>query len=258
MAIVLRSARRRSQKLQVIDHDQFDVFLRLEPARLGPQFQDAQARAVIDVDLRLGELRCRSRETWEIAFRQKAIPHFLQVHPGAGTKETLHELLAAHFQAEHRDGQLLVDRHVLGDIHSQRRLSHAGPRRDHDHLGFVQPVGHPIQLGKPRRDSSDAAAPLVELLDRFDRFHDLVLHGEDLAFETVFADRKNFLFYFVEQVVHFVLFFERAPDALGAGCDDLTKDVFVADDFEVVGDVRRRRDKREQTRHGRRPADSFK
>jgi hypothetical protein len=49
--------------------------------------------------------------------------------------------------------------------------------------------------------------------------------------------------------MHFILFFEGAPDALGAGRDDLAKNVFVADDLEVVGHVGRRRNEGEKAGH---------
>ena len=44
LPIVLPAPRGRAQQLQVIDHDQFDVVLRLEPARLGAQLENVQTR----------------------------------------------------------------------------------------------------------------------------------------------------------------------------------------------------------------------
>ena len=43
LAVVLRAARGGAQELQVIDDDQLDIVLGLQPAGLGAQFQDAQA-----------------------------------------------------------------------------------------------------------------------------------------------------------------------------------------------------------------------
>ena len=54
-----------------------------------------------------------------------------------------------------------------------------------------------------------------------------------------------------------VLFLERSADALGARGDDLPQDVFVADDLEVVGHVRRRRHEGEKAGYRRGAADSF-
>ena len=146
-----------------------NILLRFQPPRFRPQLENAQAGAVIDEDFRFGQLRGRGRQARKIALRQKAIAHFLQVHPCARAKQPLHKLLAAHFQTEDRYRQLAVDRDMLRDIHRQRRFSHARSRRDDDHLGFVQAVGHPIELGEASGNPGDSAATLVELLDRFDR-----------------------------------------------------------------------------------------
>ena len=147
---------------------------------------------------------------------------------------------------------------MLRDVHGQRRLSHARPRRDDDHLGFVQSIRHPVELGKAGGNSGDAAAPLIELLDRLDRLHHLVLHRQDLAFEAIFADGENLLLHFIEEIVHFILFLEGTPDAFRAGRDDLAQNVFVPDDFEVVTDVGGRGHERVEIRYQRRAADRFK
>ena len=143
---------------------------------------------------------------------------------------------------------MLADRDVLGDVHRQRRLTHARPRRDHDHLAVVQAVRHAIQLDEASRDSGDPAAALPELLDRLERAHDLLLHAGHLAFETILADGEDLLLHFIEEVVHLVLFLVGTPDAFRAGGDDLPQNKFLADDLEVVGHVRGRRHERVEIR----------
>ena len=39
------------KQLQVVDHNQFDILLRFQPARLRPQFQNLETGAVIDKNL---------------------------------------------------------------------------------------------------------------------------------------------------------------------------------------------------------------
>ena len=113
----------------------------------------------------------------------------------------MHELLAAHLQAEDADRELLVDGDVFGNVHGERCFPHARARRDHDHFRRMQATRHPIELDEAGGDAGDAAFALVELLDRFDRFHYLVFHRQHLPFETVFADGENLLFHFVEKIV---------------------------------------------------------
>ena len=64
--------------MQIIDHDQLDVVLRAQAARLGAQLENGQARAVVDEDLRLSQLRGRSGELGEIALGEEgAVADFL-------------------------------------------------------------------------------------------------------------------------------------------------------------------------------------
>src|SRR6267378_711513 len=172
-------------------------------------------------------------------------------------KQALNKLLTAHFQTENADRKFFVDRHVLGNVHRQRSFSHARPRRDYDHFRSVHSARHPIEFDKAGRDSGDAAFTLIKFFDRLDRFHHLVLHRKHLAFEPVFADGENFLFYFVEKVSDLVLFFVSATNALGGGGDNGAQNVFVPDDLEVVTDVRGGRHEGEETRYQRRAADCF-
>src|ERR1051326_7027872 len=174
------------------------------------------------------------------------------------TKQTLHQLLATHFQTKNADRELLSDRNILDDIHGERGLAHARPSRNYNHLAWMHSVGHPIQFRKTSSKTGDAASVLVEFLDRLDRVHHLIFHREQLAFEAIFAHGENALFHFVEQIVYLVLFLVSAADALGGGGNDLAENVLVANDFEIVADVRGSGNEGEQTRHKRRAAHGVK
>ena len=121
----------------------------------------------------------------------------------------------------------------------------------------MQSACHPIEFDKAAGDASDTAFALVELLDRFDRLHYLVFHREHLTFETVFTHGENALFHFVEQIVHFVLLFVCAPDTLGGSQNDLAQNVFIANDLQVVFNIRGSRDEREQAGDKCRTAHAF-
>src|SRR5439155_22463307 len=103
----------------------------------------------------------------------------------------------------------------------------------------------------------ETAFSLVELLDRLDRLHHLILHRKHLAFETVFADSENALLHFIEKIAHLILLLVSPAHALCGGRDDLPKNVFIANDLEVVLHVRGRWNEREQIRDGCRPAHAF-
>ena len=54
-------------------------------------------------------------------------------------------------------GRFLVHRDVLGDVHRERRFSHARPRGDDDHFRGMQSARHAIEFGKTGREAGDAA-----------------------------------------------------------------------------------------------------
>src|SRR6516164_463694 len=112
----------------------------------------------------------------------------------------------------------------------------------------MQTAGHAVELDEPGGDSGDAAFTLVKLLNRLDRVHHLIFHGKHLAFEPIFTYREDSLFHFVEQIVYLVLFLISAANTLGGGGNDFAQDVFVANDVEVVADVRCSWNKSEETR----------
>ena len=85
----------------------------------------------------------------------------------------------------------------------------------------------------------------------------MFLHSQELAPETVVADLENIVFYFIKERPYFALFLVSAAHPFGASEDDLAENIFVADDLEVVVDIRRRRDKGEQTGHERGAPDCF-
>src|SRR5439155_5019146 len=122
----------------------------------------------------------------------------------------------------------------------------------------METAGHSFELNKSGGDSGDAAFTLVQLLNRLHGVHHLVFHREHLAFEAVFAHGENALFHFVEQIVYLVLFLVSTAHALGGGRNDFPQDVLVANDVEVVADVRGGWNEGEQTRDERRAADTVK
>src|SRR6266480_2266399 len=94
-----------------------------------------------------------------------------------------------------------------------------------------------VEIAKASRNSGNRAFVFKELLDRFKRAHYLLFHREHLAFEPVFTHGEDFLFHFVEQVVHLVLFLISPAYALGGGGNDFAQNIFVANDVEIISNV---------------------
>ncbi len=179
---------------------------------------------------------------------EEAVADALEIDPGARAEEPLDELLGAHFEAEDGDRLLLLDGDVLGDVHGERGLAHAGARGDDEHLRAVQPVGHLVELAVPGGEAGDGASALVEFLDGLDGFHDLLLHREGADLEALAGDLVDLLLDLVEERGDVVLLIVGAGGVLRAGGDDAAQRPFLLENLDVIGRVGRRGDEGEQLR----------
>src|ERR1700730_15482329 len=105
-----------------------------------------------------------------------------------------------------------------------------------------------VEITKTRGDACNGPLVFKELLDRFESAHHLLFHREHLTFDAILAYREDSLLHLIEQIVHFLLLLEGASHALRGSRDDLAKDVFVANDIEVIADVGRCWHESEKTR----------
>src|SRR5204862_7495597 len=99
-----------------------------------------------DEDFRFGQLRRGRGQARNIALAEKPVAYLLQILARARAKETLDELLTAHFQTEYSDRELFIDRNMFGKVQRKRGFSHAGPGHDHNHFRRMHSAGHAIEL----------------------------------------------------------------------------------------------------------------
>ena len=232
------------------------MLLRHAPG-LGAHLQNRKAGGVVNEQRGRRQLARRAGELREVALGQEAVADVTQVHPRARTQHTQHERFGGHFQAEHAHGQLLVNRHMLGDVHGERSFAHRRPRGDDDHFARMQPAGHLVQVGEPGGDAGQHALTVVEILDRGDGILDQVFDGLRLALHARFADLQNVALDFVHQHVHLALELVHAPNDVGAGVDHFPQEKLFLNDVQVVAQVRRARHRIRQRCEIRDAADLF-
>ena len=78
-----------------------------------------------------------------------------------------------------------------------------------------------------------------------------------MAFETILAHSENPLLHLIEEIVDFVLFLVRATNALSRSGDDLSQNVFIANNLEVITDIGGGRNKRVKACDKSRPANGL-
>ena len=103
------------------------------------------------------------------------------------------ELLARHFEREERNG--LVGRlcDVQRDVQRERRLAHAGARRDQQQVGFVQAVDLPIEVMQAGGETGNVAARFGQLLQAVVDIQQDLSNVLEAVARIFLAERINFL-----------------------------------------------------------------
>ena len=137
----------RLHQLQVVDDDQVQAGLRLQPARLGAQLHGADVGRVVDVDGRLGQRvhRRRARRVKSISSR-KPVRSRCESMLATRAQQAQHELLLAHLEREDADRLALADRRVLRDVQREAGLADAGPGGEDDQVALLQSAGQRVQV----------------------------------------------------------------------------------------------------------------
>ena len=128
-AFVARLGRAR-QQLQVVDDEQAEALLALEPARAGRELGDRDAAGLVDVERQRGHLLAGLDQALELGLVDHAAADLLRGDAGLLGEDAGGELLGRHFEREEADDRAVV----AGIVGSQVRLlaaatAHARGRR---------------------------------------------------------------------------------------------------------------------------------
>ena len=145
----------RLHELQVVDDDEAEI---RDAAALGVHVRNGKRRIVVDADIGRADGRGRSADAPPLVRRELAGQQLLAVDQTLTREQTGRELLARHFEREHRDrlAGRLAD--VQRDVERKARLAHAGARGDEDQLARVQAEDRLVQIRQTGRQARDAAA----------------------------------------------------------------------------------------------------
>ncbi len=117
----------RRHELQVVDDDELEVVLLLEPPALGADLGERHVRRVVDEHRRLGNAAHHLGDLLPVVLAHGAVAQLLQVDARLRGEQTHRDLVAAHLERED-DGRLpVLDRRRPRDVDGERRVV----RRDH-------------------------------------------------------------------------------------------------------------------------------
>ena len=183
----------------------FQPVLRREPARLRAHLEHADARCIVDEQLRVAEQPDCVRQALVIALADGPRHQAVRVDARDGREQADEELLPRHFQAEEPDGPPVLQRRVLGDVQHEARLAHRRTRRDDDEVAGLQAARHLIEVGEAGGDAGDQLLRLEQLLDLRQRLLHDVAHRQEPDPGAVLGNGEDRLLRFVEDRVRVVL-----------------------------------------------------
>jgi len=230
--------------LQVVNDDQakFAAALPRQPARIGAQRGHRQARRFVDMQRHVAQLFDRLRQARPLVVGKLAGAQVHLVDTADRADDTHGQLARAHFHREHCHRQLFVQRDVLGNVDRKSRLTHAGPRREHDHVTRLEAGREPVQVVEAGRHARDVVRVVGHLLHSVQQLDHQGIHGlETLLHARAFlADVEDLLLGFVEDLVdRFAQRVECGGSDFVAGAHQLAQDGALAHDLGVAADVAR-------------------
>jgi hypothetical protein len=127
----------------------------------------------------------------------------------------------------------IVGGDVLDDVHRERGLSHARPRRDDDHLAVLQAVEHVVELEEA---GLEPRWPRFSIISKTSCSDVSMRHHRPPTF--FWAMSKIFLLRLVEHQVGLLVRGVGVAEDVVAGGDELAQQRLLADDAGVVRAVR--------------------
>jgi len=237
LLLAIVDARAAAHELQVVDDEHVEAVLGFHAARLRACLEHGDAGTVVDEDLRLGEPAGGRGEPVPVRRAQKTRAHGLRVHLGFGAEHALHELLRGHLETEHEHLAAQRYTHVLRDVEREGRLAHAGPARDDDEVGGLEPRRLQVELLEAGGDAGDVLLALVEALDVLERVLEDLAHGQRAALEAPLGEAEDLALRVVDERLHVLLGVEGLGDDGGRRLDELAQHGHVAHDLRVRAEV---------------------
>ena len=163
------------QQLDVVDDQQVEALLPLQPPRARGELRDRQAAGLVDEERQVLQLDRDVLDLLEVALVDAAAPDRARRDAALLGDDAGGELLGRHFEREEADDAAVdgVDvavgahlaapgaRHVVGDVGGERGLAHAGAAGDDDQVGRLQAAHLAVEVLEPGREAGQLAVALI-------------------------------------------------------------------------------------------------
>ena len=210
----------------------------LELTGLAHELHDAQVGVVIYIQRGLVDRGHLRDNLVHLVTVQLAVAELGLVHLGPGTKQTLCQLHAVHFQTKEGHVLVVVDGSVGRDGQGKRGLSHARTGRQDNQVRILEAVGQLVQLFDTRGDSRDAVLAVVEPLQQG---RNEILDGLYSTLHLLVGDGENVPLRILDHIVRIEGRVHGLLDGLRGRLDHPAQGGLVLQVFQVPLHVGRRR-----------------
>ena len=184
------------QELEIVDDDEAEPSLALQPPRAGGKLGDGDAAGLVDIEREMLQLLRHLDDAVELVGIDAAAADALGRDIGLLGDDAGGELLGRHFEREeahHRAVERVLRvlagpvglRHVIGDVGGERRLAHGGAPGDDDEVRRLQSAHAMVEIGEAGGETRQAAVAPIGIGGHVDGVGQR--GGEGLEARAVFA-----------------------------------------------------------------------
>ena len=221
LAVVTLAGRRArpGHELHIIDNDHIQSGLCFQPSAFGADGSYGSPAGIIDIQLTGLKLIRNGKNGFHLFIRESTFFDLLGFHSGFRTEHTHDQLLFAHFQTEIYHTSSTVDGGILADIHGKGAFAHGRSGSDNDQIGFLQTIGHPIQLPETCGHSGNLAVTSQQISNLCNGVRDDLAQGRQRILHLAHGNIIDPFFCLVERIFYILPFVHTVVDHLIA-CPD--------------------------------------
>ena len=163
------------QQLDIVDHQQVEPALALEPARAGGELRDRETAGLVDVERHRLHLARDLRDAVEVGRVDLAAQDAVRGNLRLFRDDAVGELRRRHFERE-ESHDAAIDafgasvgahfaapgaRDVVGEVGGKRSFPHARTAGEDDQVGRLQPAHHAVDVHQSGREAGQLAVALI-------------------------------------------------------------------------------------------------
>ena len=221
-------------KLQVVEDDNLHLVLAHETASLGAEFENREARSVVDKERRAVERRDACGELRPFGVGEATATNLLALEFAHITDKAVNELQLAHFEREHSHGSIVIHSHILSHGEHKRSFTHSGARGNNNEVARLPTRSDFVQIVVSGGKTAQTAVALGSDGDLIERLLDNGVDLRNIALDIALGNLEEFSLSLLEQVIDIVRLVESLALHHRTEGNQLTGKIFLRHNTRVI------------------------